>query len=126
MLAAIHDRPDRGMRGPWSSYAAFSDPLGTRPPRIKVQVKRHEQAVNVEGVRSFLAVLGDDDVGLYANTGGFTKDVQDEVRTRTTRHVTLVDLERLFDLWVEHYDDLEDAARRRMPLKPIYFLAPTE
>lgn len=32
----------------------------------------------------------------------------------------------LFDLWVEHYDDLDDAARRRMPLKPIYFLAPTE
>jgi restriction system protein len=105
---------------------AFGDPLGTRPPRIKVQVKRHAGAVAVDGLRSFLAVLGDDDVGIFVNTGGFTKDAEQEARTQESRRVTLVNLERLFDLWVEHYDDLDDAARRRMPLKPIYFLAPAE
>ncbi|MCA2980433.1 MAG: Mrr restriction system protein [Myxococcaceae bacterium] len=51
---------------------AFSDPLGTRPPRIKVQVKRQQQSVTVDGLRSFMAVLGDEDVGLFVNTGGFT------------------------------------------------------
>ncbi len=105
---------------------AYADPLGTRPPRIKVQVKRHAGAVSVDGLRSFLAVLGDDDVGIFVNTGGFTKDAEQEARTQESRRVTLVNLERLFDLWVEHYDDLDDAARRRMPLKPIYFLAPAE
>lgn len=105
---------------------AFTDPLGTRPPRIKVQVKRQQSAVSVDGLRSFMAVLGDEDVGIFVNTGGFTKDAMEEARTQATRRVTLVDLERLFKLWTEHYKDLDDDARRRMPLKPIYFLAPQE
>lgn len=105
---------------------AFSDPLGARPPRIKVQVKRQQSAIPVEGLRSFLALLGDEDVGIFVNTGGFTKDAQEVARTQEKRRVTLVDLERLFDLWVEHYSQLSDAARRRMPLRPIYFLAPAE
>jgi restriction system protein len=105
---------------------AFSDPLGTKPPRIKVQVKRQQTTVAVDGLRSFMAVLGEDDVGIFVNTGGFTKDAREEARTQANRRVTLVDLERLFDLWIEHYKTLDDEARRRMPLKPIYFLAPQE
>jgi restriction system protein len=105
---------------------AFTDPLGTRPPRIKVQVKRLERKVDVDGLRSFMAVLGEEDVGLFVNTGGFTRDAQDEARTQEKRRISLIDLEKLFDLWVEHYDKLSDSARRRMPLKPIYFMAPPE
>lgn len=105
---------------------AFSDPLGTKPPRIKVQVKRQQNPVSVDGLRSFMAVLGADDVGIFVNTGGFTRDAMEEARTQANRRVTLVDLERLFDLWVEHNKTLDDEARRRMPLKAIYFLAPQE
>jgi len=103
---------------------AWTDPLGTRPPRVKVQVKRMGQAVTVDGLRSFMALLGDDDVGLFVATGGFTRDAAEEARTQEKRKVTLVDLERLFDLWVEHYARIEEAARRRLPLQPIWFLAP--
>jgi restriction system protein len=103
---------------------ALMDPLGTRPPRIKVQVKRQSQAVPVDGLRSFLALLGDDDVGLFVSAGGFTKDAEVEARTQEKRKVILVDLDRLFDLWVHYYDRLDDDARRRLPLKPIHFLAP--
>lgn len=103
---------------------ALIDPLGTRPPRIKVQVKRQGAAVAVDGVRSFIAVLGDEDVGLYVSLGGFTKDAAEEARRQESRRVTLIDLEQLFDLWVDHYPKLTDDARRRLPLKPIYFLAP--
>jgi restriction system protein len=103
---------------------AWTDPLGTRPPRIKVQVKRQTQAVNVEGLRSFMALLNDDDVGLFVASGGFTKDAADEARTQEKRKVTLINLEKVLDLWVEHYDRLADDARRRLPLRPIYFLAP--
>ena len=71
-----------------------------------------------------MALLGDDDVGLFVTTSGFTKDAQDEARTQQTRKVTLVNLEQFFDLWVEYYPKLDDAARRRFPLQPIYFLAP--
>lgn len=103
---------------------AWVDPLGTRHPRIKVQVKRQTQSINVEGLRSFMAILGDDDVGLFVSTGGFTKDAEEEARTQEKRKVTLLDLDTLFDLWVEHYDKLDDRARRRLPLRPIHFLAP--
>jgi restriction system protein len=103
---------------------AWSDPLGTKRPRVKVQVKRVGQNVSVDGLRSFMAILSADDVGLFVTTSGFTKDAQDEARKQENRQVTLVDLERFFDLWVEHYSRLDEAARRRFPLQPIYFLAP--
>jgi restriction system protein len=103
---------------------AWPDPLGTRPPRIKVQVKRQQQAVSVDGLRSFMAVLGDDDVGLFFSTGGFTKDAEWEARTQEKRRITLISLDKLFDLWVEHYEKLTDQARRRLPLRPIRFLSP--
>lgn len=103
---------------------AWSDPLGTRPPRIKVQVKRYSDNIRVEGLRSFMALLGDEDVGLFVTTAGFSKDAQEEARTQEKRKVTLVDLERLFELWIEHYAKLDEASRRRLPLQPIYFLAP--
>lgn len=103
---------------------ASGDPLGTKPPRIKVQVKRVAQNVSVEGLRSFMALLGDDDVGLFVTTGGFTKDAEEEARTQEKRRITLLDLEHLFDLWVEHYDRLDEASRRRLPLQKLWFLAP--
>jgi restriction system protein len=103
---------------------AWSDPLGTKNPRIKVQVKQREETTNVGGLRSFMALLGDDDVGIFVSAGGFTKDAQEEARTQEKRKVTLIDLERLFDLWIEHYQELDEASRRRFPLTPIYFLAP--
>lgn len=107
-----------------TDIVALADPLGSRPPRIKVQVKRQQAAVTVDVVRSFMAVLGDEDVGLFVSVGGFTKDAAEEVRTQERRRVTLIDLERLFDLWVEFYPKLTDEARQRLPLRPIYFLAP--
>lgn len=103
---------------------AWPDALGTQSPRIKVQVKRQTAAVSVDGLRSFMAVLGDDDVGIFVLLGGFTRDAQDEARLQATRRITLIDLERLFDLWVERYPTLQDEDRRRLPLQPIYFLAP--
>jgi restriction system protein len=105
---------------------AWGDPLGTRPPRIKVQVKRRADATNVEGLRSFMSLLSDDDVGIFVSTGGFTKDAQDTARAQERRKITLVDSERFFDLWVEYYGKLEDSARRKLPIQPIYFLAPED
>jgi restriction system protein len=103
---------------------ATPDPLGMGSPRIKVQVKRQVAAVDVNGLRSFMATLGTEDVGLYVCLGGFTKDADLEARQQTSRRITLIDIERLYDLWVENYPKLPDADRRRLPLQPVYFLAP--
>ncbi len=85
--------PDKGI-----DILAHTDPLGVSVPRIKVQVKRREEKVNAEGLRSFLAVLGEQDVGIFVSTGGFTGEAESEVRTQEKRRVTLLDLEKLFDL----------------------------
>jgi len=103
---------------------AYNDPLGTQPPRIKVQVKRNSNSprIDVVGLRSFMAVLGEGDVGLYVALSGFTKDADQEARN-SHRRVNLIDARRLLELWTSHYGQLNDTARARLPLKPVWFLA---
>ncbi len=113
--------PDRGV-----DVLALTDPLGIRGPRIKVQVKRQQQRMPVQTIRSFMAVLGGDDVGLFVNTGGFTRDAHDEARHQENRRLMLLDLRALFDLWVEHYQKIPEETRRLLPLRAVQFLAPSE
>src|ERR1051325_646668 len=111
--------PDKGV-----DILAHNDPLGTSTPRIKVQVKRRADKINVEGLRSFMAILGEQDVGIFVSTGGFTSDAQVEARTKETRKLTLIDLEKLIDLWIEHYQKVPEADKRLLPIRPIHYLAP--
>jgi len=113
--------PDKGI-----DILAHTDPLGTTNPRIKVQVKRHENAVAVDGLRSFMALLGDQDVGIFVSTGGFTPAAEQEARTQEKRKITLLDLEKLFDLWVLHYSKLTETDKRLLPLKPVHYIAASE
>src|SRR5437588_6637894 len=70
--------PDRGI-----DMIAYTDPLGTTNPRIKVQVKRQTGTkITVDGVRSFMAVLGDQDVGIFISAGGFTSEAEREARSQ--------------------------------------------
>jgi len=113
--------PDKGI-----DILAHNDPLGTSPPRIKVQVKRRADKINVDGLRSFMSLVGEQDVGTFVSTGGFTTDAESEARTKETRKLTLLDLEKLVDLWVKNYDKIEESDKRLLPLKPVYYLAPSE
>jgi restriction system protein len=101
---------------------AYNDPLGTSVPRIKVQVKHRTQSTSVDGLRAFLSTLGTDDVGIFVSSGGFTSDAREEARTQERRKITLLDLQMLYDLWVQYYDTLTQDARQRLPLKPVYYL----
>jgi len=113
--------PDKGV-----DIIAHKDPLGTELPRIKVQVKRRQDKVSVDEARSFMAVLGDQDIGIFVNAGGFTKDAEEEVRMQEKRRIMLVDLQRLYDLWVKHYNDINEQDRRRLPLRPVHYLDVSE
>jgi restriction system protein len=111
--------PDRGI-----DIIAHNDPLGTSAPRIKVQVKRRADKISVEGLRSFISVLSDQDVGIFISTGGFTSDAESEARNKETRKLTLLDLEDVVDLWIKNYERIDESAKRLLPLKPVYYLAP--
>lgn len=110
--------PDKGI-----DIIASADPLGIADPRVKVQVKHRTAAADVGDLRSFLAVLGSHDVGIFVSSGGFTRDAQTEARTHETRRITLLDLDRLLEMWIEHYDDITERSRQLLPLRPVFFLA---
>jgi restriction system protein len=109
--------PDQGI-----DLIAHTDPLGLQTPRIKVQVKRRQDRIPVDEVRSFLAILGESDAGIFVSTGGFTPEAEREARTQERRKLMLIDARRLFDLWIEHYARIPDEQRRLLPIKPIYYL----
>lgn len=101
---------------------AYNDPIGVTNPRIKIQVKRRADRIQVDELRSFMALLGDHDVGIFVNTGGFSNGAESEARASATRRITLIDQERLYDLWVENYSRIADEYKKYLPLRPVYFL----
>lgn len=113
--------PDKGV-----DIIAHTDPLGIEGSRIKVQVKRRADRISVEGIRSFMALLGESDAGIFVSIGGFTSDAETEARSQERRRLMLVDSKRLFDLWVEHYAKIPEDQKRLLPLRPIYYLAPLD
>jgi len=101
---------------------AQSDPLGTRGPRIKGQVKRRpDSKTTEEELRSFLSLVESADVGVYISLGGFTSDAEASAR-RSSRRITLIDGGGLVDLWVLHYHKVDDEGRQLLPIKPVHFL----
>ena len=105
---------------------AYSDPLGTSTPRIKVQVKHREQKVTVKEIRELEGVLRKEgDIGLMVSSGGFTSQVEQELRS-SAKHIETMDLARLIGLWKQHYDQLREPGKALLPLVKLYFLAPTQ
>jgi restriction system protein len=101
----------------------FPDPLGVKQPRMIVHIKHGVQAIPVESLKASLSALGTNDVGLIVSPGGFTQEAIDLVAQESQSKVFLVDLEKLYDLWIEHYEKLTQEAHQCFPLKAIYFLA---
>ncbi len=90
---------------------------------MKVSVRRRSVKADVKDLREFISVLHDSDVGIFVSMSGFTKPAEDLSRAER-RKVRLFDIEKVFDLWVEHYARIDEVAKRLLPLRPIYFLAP--
>jgi restriction system protein len=105
---------------------AYRDPLGTLAPRIKVQVKHRDQKMPVKEIRELEGLLRKEgDIGLLVSSGGFTSEVEREVRS-AGKHIELMDLERLIALWQQHYDQIPETGRALLPLVRVFVLAPPE
>ena len=106
---------------------AYQDPLGTKVPRIKVQVKhRPESSIAVSEIRSLTGLLNKDgDVGLFVSSGSFTSEAERFARD-SHLHVKLIDFDSLISLWKKFYDKLTDDEKNMLPLQPIYFLGSNE
>lgn len=103
---------------------AYTDPLGTQGPRIKVQVKQQQKSVSEPELKSFMANIGQQDSGIYVCTGGFSKDAATFARSQESKRIMLIDTGKLIELWIEFIPKLSDQAWQRLPLTSIYFLTP--
>ena len=98
------------------------DPLGANGVHIMVQVIHKGQPVTTEGLKAFSSNLGTGHVGLLVSSGGFTKDAYEEIVEDSYKHITLWNLEKLFELWVRHYKNIDQNAHLYLPIKAVYFL----
>jgi restriction system protein len=105
---------------------AYTDPLGGREPRFKVQVKHKEKPTGEKDIRDLTAVLNTTgDVGLFVSSSGFTEPAKTFARN-AAKHIELLDLNRLIELWDKHYDNLNEEDKQRLPLRRVSFLASSE
>jgi len=105
---------------------AYRDPFGVQPPRMKVQVKHREKTKTTpQEVQQLVGILNDEDIGLFVSTGGFTSDAISAIRN-SKRHMEKLDLDEFIDMWVEYYDKMDEDDKLLIPLRKIWYLAPTE
>jgi restriction system protein len=108
---------DRG-----KDIVASPDGLGLEDPRIVVEVKHRGAAMGAPEIRGFLGGRHDKDKGLYVSTGGFTKEARYEAE-RARIPVTLLDLDDLVNLVLEHYESLDMPTQRLVALRKLYWPA---
>ncbi len=118
-VSSIAERgPDGGI-----DIIAYTDPLGTRQPRIIVQVKhKPESAISSDEIQKLAGTLKrNGDVGIFVTSGRFSKpSVKESVHSR--EHIELIDFDRFIALWQEYYSKMNDEQKSLLPLHPIYFL----
>jgi len=111
--------PDGGI-----DIVAYTDPLGTKQPRIIVQVKhRPHDHISSDDIQKLAGTLKrNTDVGIFITSGLFSKPAKKEAREYRS-HIELIDFERFVSLWQEYYPRMSDEQKSFLPLHPIYFLS---
>lgn len=114
--------PDGGI-----DIIAYTDPLGTKQPRIIVQVKhRPDNSVSSDEIQKLSGTLKrNSDVGIFVTSGQFSKPAKKEARN-SREHIELIDFDRFISLWTEYYHKLSDIQKNMLPLHPVYFLGSNE
>ncbi len=105
---------------------AYTDPIGVKGQRILVQIKHKGQAVTLEGIKSFVSILGANDFGMIISMGGFTSEAAQEISLITYQKITALDAVSFYNLWEMYYSELGEGSRRLLPLKAVNFLAISE
>ena len=110
--------PDGGI-----DIIAYTDPLGTKQPRIIVQVKhRSNDSISADEIQKLSGTLKrNSDVGIFVTSGSFSKPAIKEARN-SREHIELIDFDRFVSLWVEYYPKMSDLQKNMLPLQQIFFL----
>jgi restriction system protein len=111
------DGADRGL-----DIVAYEDPLGAKGTRIKVQVKRYsETAVAADVVERTASKINDGETGVIVTLSSFTKEARLSARDSKDR-ITLIDGNRLIELWSKYYDHIPEEGRALLRLRFVPYL----
>ena len=97
---------------------AHPDPLGLKPPFIRIQAKSGMGKMGEPEINQLLGSLQQGDKGIYVSLGGFTKQARD--KARNCSNLTLIDAKKFVALFLDHYEKLSPAYRAKFPLNRVY------
>lgn len=105
---------------------AYTDPLGAKTPRIKVQVKhKPDTATGAADVRALLGILKAGDIALFVTSGTYSTDAK-HAATSGDKFIRLIDGDEFIEMWQEYYNKMNDEDKNMLPLKRIAFLGNNE
>jgi restriction system protein len=111
------DGADRGL-----DIVAYEDPLGAKGTRIKVQVKRYSEAtVAADVVERTASKINDGETAVIVTLSSFTKEARLSARDSKYR-ITLIDGNRLIELWIKYYDSSPEEGRALLRLRFVPYL----
>lgn len=99
---------------------AHRDPLGLEPPIIKVQCKHTSMTMGRPEVQKLLGTLATGELGLFFTLGTYSKEAAAVERGR--RDLRLFAGADVTRLTLQHYADLPQRWRDRMPLRRVWVL----
>lgn len=114
--------PDQGI-----DIVAGSGPLGLDSPRIVVQCKSGDSAVDVTVLRTLQGALGtiEADQALLVAFGGLTRKAS-ELLTNQQYKVKVWDADEVLNQLLEVYDSVDEEIKEMLPLKRIWTLTNPE
>ena len=113
--------PDKGI-----DIVAAPEPMGFGEPRVCVQVKSGDSALDRPTLDQLIGVMQNVKAshGLLVSWGGFKSSVDKEKATQFFQ-VRLWDQGDLIEQVLAHYDKLDEEIRTELPLKRIWIIAET-
>jgi restriction system protein len=79
---------------------------------LNVQVKQEKSNVGIDEVQRIRGTLGKDDHGAIVSIAGFTKPALEEAQREDRTPISLIGGERLAELLLAHYDEIDEKYRR--------------
>lgn len=97
---------------------AHPDPLGLKPPFIKVQAKSGTGTVGEPEVSQLIGCLNPGEKGIFVSLGTFSSQARS--KARNAADISLIDAKGFVSLFLDHYEELAPEWRAKFPLSRVY------
>lgn len=97
---------------------ATEDPLGVKPPALKVQCKSSSSPTGSADVQALNGTLSQDDLGVFMSVGGFSAPARNTAAGMP--RMRLIGPAELVELILDHYRKLPDEAKIALPLRQVW------